>query len=140
MQKSITKSEIKYTHSSLNSGFNSLSWQGIGLLLVSTATLCFEINLTRLFSVGQFYHFAFMVVSIALLGFCASGTFLALIKTRAEQFEERTFAWLVITIPQITPVGFLMGIPFPAGLAWMRSGQEKRIAQVNAGWSRGSGR
>ncbi len=48
------------------------------LFLLSAATLTFEINLTRLFSVAQFYHFAFMIVSIALLGFGASGTALSL--------------------------------------------------------------
>ncbi len=48
------------------------------LFLLSAATLTFEINLTRLFSVAQFYHFAFMIVSIALLGFGASGTALAI--------------------------------------------------------------
>ena len=41
------------------------------LFLLSAATLIFEINLTRLFSVAQFYHFAFLVVSLALLGFGA---------------------------------------------------------------------
>jgi len=46
--------------------------------LLSAATLTFEISLTRLFSVTQFYHFAFMIVSLALLGFGASGTALAL--------------------------------------------------------------
>src|SRR4030066_336286 len=58
----------------------SLNKQGIGLSLfmLSTATLAFEINLTRLFSVAQFYHFAFMIVSIALLGYGASGTVLAI--------------------------------------------------------------
>ncbi len=50
----------------------------LSLLLLSAATLVFEINLTRLFSVAQFYHFAFMIVSLALLGFGASGTALAL--------------------------------------------------------------
>ena len=50
----------------------------IGVLLLSAATLMFEITLTRLFSVSQFYHFAFMIVSLALLGFGASGTWLAL--------------------------------------------------------------
>lgn len=50
----------------------------IGLFLLSAATLAFEVNLTRLFSVAQFYHFAFMIVSLALLGFGASGTFLAI--------------------------------------------------------------
>jgi hypothetical protein len=48
----------------------------VGLFLLSAATLIFEIHLTRVFSVAQFYHFAFMVVSLALLGFGASGAFL----------------------------------------------------------------
>ncbi len=49
-----------------------------GIFLVSAAMLFFEITLTRLFSVTQWYHFAFMSVSVALLGFGASGTWLAL--------------------------------------------------------------
>ncbi|MEJ2709562.1 MAG: hypothetical protein P8074_18265 [Anaerolineales bacterium] len=49
-----------------------------GIFLLSTATLAFEVNLSRLYSVAQFYHFAFMIVSVALLGYGASGTFLAL--------------------------------------------------------------
>jgi hypothetical protein len=51
---------------------------GVGLFLLSAATLLFEINLTRLFSIAQFYHFAFMIVSIALLGYGASGTALSI--------------------------------------------------------------
>jgi len=50
----------------------------ISLFLLSAATLTFEITLTRLFSVAQFYHFAFMIVSVALLGFGASGSTLAI--------------------------------------------------------------
>lgn len=50
----------------------------LGVLLLSAATLAFEVNLSRLFSVAQFYHFAFMTVSLALLGFGASGTLLSL--------------------------------------------------------------
>lgn len=49
-----------------------------GILLLSAATLLFEVTLTRVFSVAQWYHFAFMVVSLALLGFGASGSFLSL--------------------------------------------------------------
>jgi len=58
----------------------SLYKQGIWpcLFLLSAATLAFEINLTRLFSVAQFYHFAFMIVSVALLGYGASGTALTI--------------------------------------------------------------
>ena len=75
-------------------GFKSLSWQGAGIFLVSAASLCFEINLTRLFSVAQFYHFAFMIVSIALLGYGASGTFLALVKPKPGMTLSRIFPWL----------------------------------------------
>ncbi|MBN2147037.1 MAG: hypothetical protein JW726_06595 [Anaerolineales bacterium] len=51
----------------------------LGLFLLSAATLTFEITLTRLFSVAQFYHFAFMIVSIALLGLGASGSALTIL-------------------------------------------------------------
>jgi hypothetical protein len=50
----------------------------IGIFLVSLATLLIEISLTRICSVIMWYHFAFMVVSIALLGFAASGAFLTI--------------------------------------------------------------
>ena len=43
----------------------------LGLGLLSAAALAFEITLTRLFSVTQWYHFAFLAVSVALLGYDA---------------------------------------------------------------------
>jgi hypothetical protein len=49
----------------------------LSLLLLPAAALAFEIDLTRLFSVAQFYHFAFMIISITLLGYHASGTALS---------------------------------------------------------------
>lgn len=58
--------------------FPSIPTTLLGLFLLSAATLLFEVNLTRLFSVAQFYHFAFMVVSLAMLGYGISGTVLAL--------------------------------------------------------------
>jgi hypothetical protein len=56
----------------------------LGVFLLSIASLAFEITLTRVFSVAQWYHFAFMTVSIALLGFGASGSFLALFPSLAS--------------------------------------------------------
>jgi spermidine synthase len=64
------------------------------LFLLSAATLAFEITLTRVFSVAQFYHFAFMVVSLALLGFGASGTLLALFPRLKERDPARTLPLL----------------------------------------------
>jgi spermidine synthase len=50
----------------------------LGLAAISAAALAYEIVLTRLFSIAHGYHFAFLAVSLALLGFGASGTVLAI--------------------------------------------------------------
>ncbi len=44
---------------------------------VSFATLAFEVLLARLFAISQWHHLSFMVISIALFGFAASGSFLS---------------------------------------------------------------
>jgi len=49
-----------------------------GIACVSAASLLLEVTLTRVFSVTMWYHFAFMSVSLALLGTAASGAFLYL--------------------------------------------------------------
>lgn len=51
-----------------------------GVFLISMAVLVLEFNLTRVLSVSLWYNFAFMIISIALLGFGISGVFLAKIK------------------------------------------------------------
>ena len=70
--------------------------QKMGLIIISAAGLCFQINLTRLYSVSHFYHFAFMVVSIALLGFGASGTFLAVFGNGNDKPLGGRLAWMAI--------------------------------------------
>ena len=50
----------------------------VSVALVSGAVLGLEILLTRAFAIVHWHHFAYMIVSLALLGFGASGTFLAL--------------------------------------------------------------
>ncbi|HXJ91438.1 MAG TPA: hypothetical protein VMT20_00980 [Terriglobia bacterium] len=62
---------------SLNSGCLSARHYA-GLLLLSLATLQLELALTRVLSVSLWYHFGFLVISTALLGFGASGVTLAL--------------------------------------------------------------
>lgn len=52
--------------------------QFAGLFLLSLATLLLELALTRVLSVSLWYHFGFLVISTALLGFGASGVTLAL--------------------------------------------------------------
>ena len=56
----------------------------LGLGLTSFAALLLELSLTRLFSVVLFYHFAFLAISIALLGLGAGGVFAYLLKSRQD--------------------------------------------------------
>jgi hypothetical protein len=95
----------------------------LGLFLLSTATLAFEINLTRLFSVAQFYHFAFMVVSIALLGFGASGTLLAVFPGLGQNQPKRSLGWLALLSGVSMLDAYLLTnwLPFDSfSLAWDR--------------------
>jgi hypothetical protein len=52
----------------------------VGLFFISLSTLLQEFTLTRVLSVSLWYHFAFMIISVALLGFGISGVVLSLNK------------------------------------------------------------
>src|SRR5579864_4200643 len=56
--------------------------------IVSCASLLLELALTRLFSVVLFYHFAFLAISVALLGLGAGGVF-------AHIFRARLARWTI---------------------------------------------
>ena len=49
--------------------------------LVSAVALAYEILLMRLFSIIQWHHYAYMIISLALLGYGVSGAFIAIART-----------------------------------------------------------
>lgn len=61
-----------------------------GVALTSFGALLLELALTRLFSVVLFYHFAFLAISIALLGLGSGGVFAYLLKKWLGRFETRS--------------------------------------------------
>jgi spermidine synthase len=63
-----------------------------GLALTSFAALLLELALTRIFSVVLFYHFAFLAISVALLGLGAGGVFACLLKSWLAGWETRALA------------------------------------------------
>lgn len=80
-----------------------------GIALSSFAALLLELSLTRLFSVVLFYHFAFLAISIALLGLGAGGVFAHLQKKHLDTIELRRIATTctalaAVTIPLILEV------------------------------------
>ena len=53
--------------------------------IISASALAYEVLLMRLFSIIQWHHFAYMMISLALLGYGVSGVFLALNRDRLAQ-------------------------------------------------------
>ncbi len=63
----------------------------VSILILSAAALCYEVLLIRLFSIIHWHHFAFMVISIALLGYGASGSFITIFRCRLLDNYDRVF-------------------------------------------------
>ncbi len=61
----------------------------ISLFLISFSVFVYQVCLLRVLSVADFYHFAFLIVSIALLGFGISGSFLPFFVKRIK--DESAF-------------------------------------------------
>jgi hypothetical protein len=68
------------------------------VFLLSFSTLAFEVLLTRVFSVGQWNHLSFMVLSIALFGFAAAGTYLSILDIRKKNWQKTLSTKLSVTI------------------------------------------
>ena len=82
------------------------------VFLIGFATLAFEVLLTRIFSIGQWNHLSFMVISIALFGFAASGTYLSIYRARrGRQMNSsplhQTFAILIVLYAAATILAFI---------------------------------
>lgn len=78
-------------------------WSIISIFLVSIVVIALQLVLMRAISVAHYYHFTYMVISTALLGFGASGTILALFFDRLKQnfpFWNMVFFFLfLLSIP-----------------------------------------
>jgi hypothetical protein len=92
----------------------------VGLFLLAAATLGLEISLTRVFALAQWYHFAFMAISVALLGLGAGGTVLAL-APGLKRSPRRVATWAAAGCALGTLAGYLAAntLPFDAyRIAW----------------------
>src|SRR5687768_14973288 len=66
----------------------------IGFL--SAALIAFQLALMQILSIVQWYHFAYMVISVALLGFGAAGTVLAIFRQKLTRHTEALLPMLMI--------------------------------------------
>jgi spermidine synthase len=87
-----------------------------GIFLISSAAIGYEILLMRLLSVVQWHHFAYMIISLALLGYGASGTFIAIGRHFLEPRFAATFATSGLLFAATMVACFAIGqrLPFNA--------------------------
>ncbi len=104
----------------------------ISISLISGSIIAYEITLMRLFSIGQWGHFAYMIISLALLGFGASGSVIFL----AQDWLMKRFQWsysisgIIFSIS--VPVCFALNqnVPFnPFMLIWQPGQMLSLLAQ-----------
>ncbi len=82
----------------------SIYW---GVFLIALATLIWEILLTRIFSATMYYHFAFMSISLAMLGFGCSGVIVFLFPkffSREKCSDQLTLYSSVFAITIVTAI------------------------------------
>jgi hypothetical protein len=81
----------------------------ISVFLVSSGLMLYELLLTRLFSVLIWYHFAFMAISLALLGLAVSGIFVYLSRRRFHADHlEGPFSFFTFLAALSIPVVLLL--------------------------------
>ena len=77
---------------------------------LSAAALMLEGTYTRLLAVTQFYHFAFLVVSLALLGFGASGSVLSIFPGWFKNHEGGSNVEKLKRLLSISGLGFTVSV------------------------------
>lgn len=96
--------------------------------LLAAAALLFESTLTRFLAVAQYYHFAFLVVSLALLGFGASGSILHLrpIRRWSAHTIDANSAGLCLMV--LSGTGFSVSVIFAYAIVNLLPFDSYRIA------------
>lgn len=96
------------------------------IALVSFASLLLELALTRLFSVVLFYHFAFLAISVALLGLGAGGVFSYVKREWLERFTTREIGfWLsaINAVLILLVLQVVLRVPISLDLTWANFGK-----------------
>jgi hypothetical protein len=91
------------------------------IALLSATALAYEVLLTRLFSIIQWHHFSYMIISLALLGYGASGSFLTLLGEPARRHFAGFFVGNASLFALSAVAAFLLAqqVPFnPLEIGW----------------------
>ena len=93
----------------------------VAISVLSACVIGYEILLMRLFSIIQWHNFAYMIISLALLGYGAAGTFIALFRERLLARFRAVFAAAAAAFGIAATAAFALAqlLPFnPLELVW----------------------
>ena len=103
----------------------------LGISCISMAVLATEIALTRIFSVTLWYHFAFLVISLALLGSGTAGVWLYLLpRPFAGERAPKMLPWLALGYAITNLTAYLVYQQIPLHVDNLRDG----ISAAEVGW------
>src|SRR5687768_17147842 len=103
----------------------------IAIALLSACMLAYEVLLTRLLSIMLWHHFAYMIISAAMLGYGASGTALTLLKDKIARHVGLIYVIATTSTAFLMPSAFLLAqaVPFnPLELLWDKTQLTKLLA------------
>ncbi len=90
----------------------------ISLFIISASILALQILQTRIFSFTLWHHLAYMVITVALMGMGAAGSYLAVRKKRAEEPEKRlTVSLLLFSVSTFFSLAIVTRIPLDTFMA-----------------------
>ncbi|HXU94179.1 MAG TPA: SAM-dependent methyltransferase [Gallionella sp.] len=103
----------------------------VAISLLAACVLAYEVLLTRLFSIVLWHHFAYMIISAAMLGYGASGTALTLLKERIVSRFGAAYVGAAVALAMLMPAAFWLAqqVPFnPLELLWDHTQPAKLLA------------
>ncbi len=86
----------------------------VGVFLISMGALALEVVLTRIFSVTMWYHFAFLAISMALMGSAMAGVLLYFFPRLTEpDAAQKWIGRASVALAVVVPVVFLIYLRIP---------------------------
>ena len=84
----------------------------LGIFLISTGILALQILQTRIFSFTLWHHLAYMVITVALMGMGASGTWLAIKRKKPEKpFRFLSISSILFSVSSLISLAIAVRIP-----------------------------
>src|SRR5262249_20270192 len=85
----------------------------VAVFLITLSGLIFEIGLTRIYSATIWYHYAFVAVSVALLGWGLGGVLLHVFRRRIKTTLEHSALFaLFYALMMVVCLGLIVQFPF----------------------------